>query len=57
MFTPRTDNNVLFRATSWEKARDECLSQGADLAEMNNIQEHRAVNQFLNDWREYQLNG
>ena len=53
MFTPRTDNNVLFRATSWEEARDECLSQGADLAEMNNIQEHRAVNQFLNDWREY----
>jgi len=41
---------VTNQATSWEEARDECLSQGADLAEMNNIQEHRAVNQFLNDW-------
>ena len=29
----------------------ELLSQGSDLAEMNNVQEHRAITQFINDWR------
>ena len=42
---------VLFRALSWEEARQQCLLQGTDLAEMNTIDEQRAFTQFLNNWR------
>ena len=42
---------VVFRALSWEEARQQCLLQGTDLAEMNNIDEQRAFTKFLNNWR------
>ena len=45
---------LVFRALSWEEARQQCLLQGTDLAEMNSIEEQRAVTEFLNNWRESQ---
>ena len=46
----------MFRALSWDEARQQCLLQGTDLAEMNNIDEQRAFTQFLNNWRKLNSN-
>jgi len=41
---------VTDRALSWEEARQQCLLQGADLAEMNSLEEQRGLIGFLNSW-------
>merc|ERR1712037_357848 len=41
---------VTDRALSWEEARQQCLLQGADLAEMNSLDEQRGLISFLNSW-------
>jgi len=41
---------VTDRALSWEEARQQCLLQGADLAEMNSLDEQRGLIGFLNSW-------
>ena len=43
---------LLCRALRWEEARQQCLVQGTDLAEMNSIEEQRALTEYLNNWRE-----
>ena len=40
------------RALSWAQARQHCVGQGTELAEMNSLQEQRAVTSFLNSWSE-----
>ena len=40
------------RALSWAAARQHCVGQGTELAEMNSLQEQRAVTSFLNSWSE-----
>ena len=42
------------RALSWAAARQHCVGQGTELAEMNTMQEQRAVTSFLNSWSEWQ---
>merc|ERR1712054_454659 len=37
------------QALTWEEARQQCLLQGSDLAEMNDIEEQRVVTEFLNN--------
>jgi len=37
------------QALTWEEARQQCLLQGSDLAEMNDIDEQRVVTEFLNN--------
>ena len=44
------------RALSWAAARQHCVGQGTELAEMNTMQEQRAVTSFLNSWSELQSN-
>ena len=41
------------RALTWEEARQQCLLQGSDLAEMNDIDEQRVVTEFLNNGRKH----
>merc|ERR1712227_1181930 len=41
---------VTDQALSWEEARQQCLLQGTDLAEMNTIEEQRHMTRFLNNW-------
>merc|ERR1719330_1314816 len=38
------------QALTWEESRQQCLLQGSDLAEMNDIDEQRVVTEFLNSW-------
>jgi len=38
------------QALTWEEARQQCLLQGSDLAEMNNMEEQGMVTEFLNSW-------
>eukprot|EP00090_Calanus_glacialis_P021433 TRINITY_DN3305_c0_g1_i2.p1 TRINITY_DN3305_c0_g1~~TRINITY_DN3305_c0_g1_i2.p1 ORF type:complete len:312 (-),score=89.85 TRINITY_DN3305_c0_g1_i2:79-1014(-) len=38
------------QALTWEESRQQCLLQGSDLAEMNDMEEQRVVTEFLNSW-------
>ena len=47
---------ILSSATSWEEGRQQCLLQGADLAEMNDIEEQEQFTNYINEWRKFFLN-
>ena len=44
---------ILSSATSWEEGRQQCLLQGADLAEMNDIEEQEQFTNYINEWRKF----
>jgi Lectin C-type domain len=46
----------LTSALGWEEARQQCLLQSSDLAEMNTLEEQEIFVKYLNSWREYSFN-
>jgi hypothetical protein len=42
----------MFRALGWEEARQQCLLQSSDLAEMNTLEEQEIFVKYLNAWSE-----
>jgi hypothetical protein len=38
------------RALGWEEARQQCLLQSSDLAEMNTLEEQEIFVKYLNAW-------
>ena len=46
----------LSRAVGWQEARQQCLLQSSDLAEMNTVEEQDLFVKYLNAWRKYLFN-